>query len=136
MFCVFSVCHWLSVPVQSAAWKDSSPKLPIMCINVKCLKKRYVKPDTLSQFTVCVETCRLLNVQEFASKHQDDITYDEAFCDRGDLDAANNSVLDSNIAAVTSHATGEDREDRLSRLSNDDPHLSEQADISADAVEQ
>ena len=75
-------------------------------------------------------------MQEFASKHQEDITYDEAFCDRGDLDAANNSVLDSNIAAATSHATGEAREDRPSHQSNDDPHLSEQADISANAAEQ
>ena len=24
-------CFWLSMPVQSIAWKDSSPKLPIIC---------------------------------------------------------------------------------------------------------
>jgi len=37
LFCVSGVCSvvfycfWLSVPVQLIAWKDSSPKWPIMC---------------------------------------------------------------------------------------------------------
>ena len=28
---VLFLCFWLSIPVQSIAWKDSSSKLPIMC---------------------------------------------------------------------------------------------------------